>query len=129
MREFEKRILSELEEAGQENFPTLLNTIVTPTGNASERNEFQTALTNLLQNGFIKIGLERDANRRLKNMSDEDSFALLTRITEHLVFKTQSGHWTGGARPWPEVVYTEMGKVEGRKILQEFGYQWWRQKD
>ncbi|MBS0233748.1 MAG: hypothetical protein JSR99_09700 [Proteobacteria bacterium] len=126
MKEYEKRILSELEEAGEENFPTLLNTIMTPTGNANERNEFQAALTNLLQNGFIKIALERDANKRLKDMSDDDSLALLTQITEHLVFKTQSACWTGGARPWPEVVYTEMGKVEGRKILQEYGYRWWR---
>lgn len=129
MQEYEKRILSELEEAGEENFPTLLNTIISPTGKANERIEFQTALTNLLQNGFIKIALERDANKRLKDMSDDDSLALLTQITEHLVFKTQSGRWTGGARPWPEVVYTERGKIEGRKILQEYGYQWWRHNE
>ncbi|MBS0269998.1 MAG: hypothetical protein JSS54_13610 [Proteobacteria bacterium] len=129
MQEYEKRILSELEEAGEENLPTLLNTIITPTGNPNERNEFQAALTNLLQKGFIKIALERDANKRLKDMSDHDSFALLARITEHLVFKTQSGRWTGGARPWPEVVYTEVGKLEGRRILQEYGYQWWRHKE
>lgn len=127
MQEYEKRILSELEEAGQENFPTLLNTIISPTGAANERNDFQSALTNLLQAGFIKIALERDANKRLKEISDDEALALLTQITEHLVFKAQLGRWTGGPRPWPEVVYTEMGKIEGRKILHELGYQWWRQ--
>ena len=126
--ELEFRILSELEEAGEENVPTIANTVFEPTGSPTELSQLQQALEKLIEADFVRVALSRDATLRLTDLSKNESLGVISNIRVHLVFKEASMHWTGGSQPWPEIVTTEIGKMRGRQILDERGYQWWRQK-
>ncbi len=126
--ELEARILSELEEAGEENIPTLANTVFEPTGSTDESAELRDALTRLVIDEYVRVAVVRDELKRLTEMSKEVSLQIVSDLDVHLVFKSGNFHWTGGPRPWPEIVTTALGKRLGREILEARGYQWWRNK-
>jgi hypothetical protein len=123
------RILSELEEAGHENLPTIINTVMEPSGGDDERNQIRDALVGLVSADLVQMALNRGSADGLESLSKDQSLALLAGIDEHLRFKSGAGHWTGGQRPWPEVMNTEAGNEKAFEILNERGYQWWRQSE
>jgi len=56
--EIEQRILSKLEEAGEENVPTLLNTITQWTGHSSEFAQVQKALEKLVKRDLVRTAVQ-----------------------------------------------------------------------
>jgi hypothetical protein len=127
-QELEQRILTELEEAGEENIPTLINTILMPAGDPEEAASMGQALAALVNEDLVRVAIDRDKSRRWRKLSKSESLAIIAQIQDHLKFKSSGMHWTGGERPWPNIVSTAAGKTRGREILDERGYQWWRQK-
>lgn len=138
LSELEMRILSELEEAGQEEIPTLINTVMTVTGDPSEIDDIEDALKELFRAGFARIAIDRDESDRLRRVSVEESLTLVSDLRKRLRFRESDKHWTDMddmGPPYsanyiepPYVVYTDVGKNRAFQILDERGYQWWRQK-
>ena len=127
--ELRERILSELEEAGEENIPTLANTVFDATGIEVERSQLKAALLSLVESGLVRVAVERDNQERLIEISKEESLGILKDIERSLVFSNDRNCWTGGPRPWPEIVLTDQGAVAARGVLDARGYQWWRRGD
>lgn len=126
--EIEERILVELEWAGEENLPTLMNTILDATGIPSEIDLLREALERLVQKNLVAIAVDRDRASGPVGMTSDAAFELVKNIEQHVAFNTAGRHWTGGRRPWPNVVSTLEGKARGRQIMDRRGYQWWRGK-
>jgi hypothetical protein len=134
LSEIAQRALSELEEAGEENIPTLLNTVTERTGAPGELLAVQDALRSLINAGFAAMAVERDVkSRRWKRMNERESLALIDRSPDWLSFRASDCHWTDRRMKGPpftfespHVLATAEGYARGRKILDERGYQWWR---
>ena len=126
LSEIEDRLLVELEWAGEENFPTLLNSIFEPIGVEEEVEKVRDALSSMLIKRLIAIAVERNQTNGLVEVPTPKSIELIKNFDQHLIFKSDGGHWTGGARPWPTVVLTSLGRAEGREVLARRGYRWWR---
>lgn len=133
LSEIAQRALSELEEAGEENIPTLLNTVTERTGSLAELRAMQNALTSLIDAGLVVMAIERDSSRRWKRSSARESAALIDSSTDWLVFRESDRHWTDNRKngpPFafesPHVLATSEGVARGRQILDDRGYQWWR---
>ena len=131
--EIEQRILSELEEAGEEDIPTLINTVTDRTGKPIELEQVRGALENLVRAGLVRLASDRDVSRRWIKLSQASSLALLVELTSRLKFRVGDGHWMNvpiAEAPlalWqPAVVNTDEGYRRGREILEKRGYQWWR---
>ena len=129
LAEIEERVLTELEWAGEENLPTLLNTILDPNGSRDEVKLLQTSLEGLLHRGLVAVAVERDESKNLVALSTEASLTILANLEKHLAFDSRHSHWTGRERPWPNVVSTSEGKAKGRQVMDRRGYQWWRAKE
>lgn len=129
LSEMEMRILSELEEAGEENFPTIANTVTQVSGEDAERAQIKESLENLVHSELVIVSVLRGSPAAWEELPKEDSLAILAGIEQHLQFKSDSKHWTGGERPWPEIVSTDAGDKKAEEILEERGYQWWRREE
>jgi hypothetical protein len=125
LSEIELRILSELEEAGEENVCSMANTIFPPTGSSSEIDQLQAALGSLVARGLVRMG-ERVRSVGVRPLSKEDSQAVVEGIRTGFIFDSAKEQWWWTHLAWPEIVDTEAGKLEARKILDQRGYQWWR---
>ena len=55
------RILAELEEAGEEDVPTLMNTVLKPAGDNSEVEMMRRALENLVRADLVRMSVDLDA--------------------------------------------------------------------
>jgi len=125
--ELQDRLLSELEEAGEENLPTLANTIFAEEMTVDQqRAGIRSALAGLINADLVRVAFEDATGRELREISKELSERVIEQLDDHLVLRSD-GTWTGGPRPWPEVVTTEKGKARARVVLETRGYQWWRQ--
>lgn len=118
--EVANRMLSELEEWGRENIPTLMNTIFPPEGTDDERELSRAALNSLLGRGLIVIEIEDVA------LDTDAGRTLLSDIKPLVPGLYPDGAWKGGADPWPEIRVTPTGRQEAERLLHEKGYQWWR---
>ena len=137
LTELEMRVLSELEEAGQEEILTLINTVMTVTGDPGEIDEIESALNELFRSGFARIAIDRDDSDRLRRLSVEKSLAHVLNLRKKLQFREEDKHWTDvddHGPPYsptyeepPYVVCTAAGKERAFQILDDRGYQWWRQ--
>lgn len=131
VKEIAARALSELEEAGQENIPTIMNTIFEPAGEPWEKEGVIEAINGLVTQGLARMASERDESGRLVDASLDDSMEILSGISTTLSFDVERSLWTDEnilSEEYPELVITELGWEKSRKILDERGYQWWRQK-
>jgi hypothetical protein len=78
--EMAQRILSELEEWGQENLPTLLNTCCPHDGSPDEFAVLKAALTELCASRLVHFAVP-DANESNFQMADEEaSTSILNRL-------------------------------------------------
>jgi len=135
LSELEIRILSELEEAGEENVAAMLNTIIDPVGDAAELTSLQGALEKLVGADLVRMSMTRDSAGRLRELSAEGSLDAITDLSSGLRFSREKKHWTDTRHsgppygdPFPYIVNTERGKEKGFEILDSRGYQWWRPK-
>jgi hypothetical protein len=136
LSELEMRILSELEEAGEESVVTLLNTVTRKRGGMLELTQLQLALKTLVDLDLARISVERDESSRLKELSKDHSQVEIDRIPLNVRFGPLGGYWELLRRPsakadddFPYVVDTPEGQNKAFEILEERGYQWWLQKD
>ena len=125
--EIEMRILSELEEAGEENVCAMANTIFPPTGESSEIEQLQAALVSLVSADLVRMG-ERVRNVGVRPLSKDESLAIVGAMPAGMIFDDKEGLWWWTQSVWPEITDTEAGKSKAREILSERGYQWWRPK-
>lgn len=131
--EFEMRILSELEEAGEEDAVAMLNTIVEIKGDQLEIAEFQQALRQLLGRHFVEIDMEfvSSGSRILPN---EDAAREVESLREYYKFSEEDGHWVDVREsgppyfhtPLPRLILTDAGKSKCVEILEARGGKWWR---
>lgn len=128
INEMEGRILSELQEAGEENMAAMINTIIDPMGDMVELVQMRQALDNLVRSGLAKIALGRDATRKLAPLSVEQSLEVVSKIDSFLRFRTSDSHWTWSGESKPHIVVTAEGRSRADEILDQRGHQWWRPK-
>lgn len=135
--EIEQRILSELEEAWAESFVTIINTVILPTGNTSEVAEVCLALEKLTQADLIRMAVDYDERKKLRASSLGDSITIIQAIPGTIHFDASRGFWTWSSLTLPlkqyevqipEILVTPKGLEKARGILDERGYQWWRQQ-
>jgi vacuolar-type H+-ATPase subunit E/Vma4 len=126
LSEMQLRVLSELEEAGQENLPTIANTIDYSTVDSDLRSLLDAALVALVRADLVRIAIVSDSLESLDTRSADESIKHLAHLESHLIFSEDLGRWTGGSRPWPEVVATASGREKASEILSDRGYRWWR---
>jgi hypothetical protein len=93
LSELEQRILSELEEAWAEEVDTIINTVTKRTGDITEVDEMRQALVHLVQAGFIRIAVDRDASRKLRSLSKEESLAVIDTLPSEFQFRGSDNHW------------------------------------
>lgn len=128
INEMERRILSELQEAGEENIAGLINTVIDPMGDMIELTRMRQALDNLVRDGLARIALSRDAARKLVPLSVEQSLEVVAKIDTFLRFRASDSHWTWSGDSKPHIVVTVEGRSRADEILDQRGYQWWRPK-
>ena len=132
--EIEQRLLSELEEAGEENVSALLNAVLPNADQVADREELCGAIARLVSAGFVQMSLARDRNGALRLLPESQVEAALQVIGERLVFDAAKRHWTwsGYRLPLkrnevqiPEIVATAEGLAKARDILNLRGFRWW----
>ena len=135
LSETAERILSELEEAGEEDVVTMINTITTRKGTSDEVNNLTSALHELIKADLIRMSLERGDDLRLTELSVEESIRSAAKISDLLSFDPESNYWKDTRRTgppykssYPYIINTKKGEDLGFKILDRRGYQWWRDK-
>jgi hypothetical protein len=135
LSELEMRVLSELEEAGEDDVLTLLVTVMEPIGDANEVEQMCDALKNLVHADLVRMSIDREPTRRLRALPRDQSLAVIAELPANLRYDGQGRHWadirhTGPpyGSPFPYVVDTDAGHAKAIEILTDRGYQWWRQK-
>ncbi len=135
LTELAMRILSELEEAGEENVAAMLNTVIAGTGSETEISDYQQALRELIHAGLAAMSIERDATRRLTRASRELSDEQINGISAFLEFDDQRALWSDSrikgppfGQKFPLIVITEAGREKSVQILKDRGHGWWHQK-
>jgi hypothetical protein len=133
--ELDQRILSELEEAGQEVVPTMMLTTMSMKGEPSEIATFTSALDRLVTMGFVRMSIDKEDSQRLRALSEVDSLSVVATLNQHLHFDSDRGIWQDArhigppyGEPFPFIVCTALGKRVALKLLQQRGYQWWRRR-
>ena len=136
LTELESRILTELEEAGQEDIDTLINTCMVVKGEASEIDETKIALNSLVSKGLVSLATSLGPNNRLAALPSEAALQIVAEIETCLTFNSVEDHWLFCAMPkrtdeaaprvrCPNVVSTDEGHAEAQSILEARGYRWW----
>jgi hypothetical protein len=130
--ELEQRILAVLDDAGEEDVPTLLNTVLLGAVGAGTLNSYLVALRILVTQNLIRLANSRENNGRLSELSIEESLQEIDNQAVVLKYDPAEGSWQDSSRtgpPYPpsnpNVVRTQLGKQRSREILTERGYQWW----
>ena len=124
LSELEMRILSELEEAGEDNFTALLNTVTQSRDMPTAVAEYQRSLKRLVELGYIRMATDRDGRGMLADLSIEESLNRIAEISTVLEFRVSKNHWTDKRRSGPpfsepllHVVNTPAGRDLGGAIL------------
>lgn len=134
-REAEQRILSLLDELVSDNICGMLNAIVEIPGDPGGVAPYQDALRSLLARGHVILSLERDPERDYVALSMAGSLKIIDCIPDELVAHAYGNQWGWKSRKkWekpydvalPEIVATDAGLSEAKKIVQERGERWWR---
>lgn len=132
LNEIEMRTLATLEEAGEENFTCLINTVALNAPISEIKRDFLDALRGLVQRNQVRLSTSRGLDRRLVDLSIEASLVEIDGQDARLEFDSVRDLWTDSTRsgppypsPNPYVVLTPAGLARSREILTERGYQWW----
>ncbi len=132
LSELDQRILSELDEAGREDVPTMMLTTMAGTGEPKEVHVFKSALERLVLKGLVRMSIDADPSQKLRALSELESLAVVAALSEHFQFDAGRANWRDTrhvgppfCEPFPFIVATEDGKNLALKVLQQRGYKWW----
>ena len=133
LSELEMRILSELEEFGSENIPTLMNAVMQPEGRGQELARIQEAVRTLVNEGLVTIQMS-SIPAGIVALSTPEALSEIDGLLSHLQFIKSEKYWTDDRMkgppffqiPVPELARTEAGLQAGIRVLEDRGYQWWR---
>ena len=135
MAELEQRILSELEEAGAEEICTLLNTVFQPAGTEQEAIEFTSALTSLVRSDMAVMATFSQGVK-WSDAPKSTSIEMIDGLIAQLRFDPVANLWRDARDPGPPkrvylpmVACTAAGRKCAFEILDQRGYQWWRNKE
>jgi hypothetical protein len=133
LTEMEQRVIAELEEVWEQNIFSMLNTIVDPNGDVGEVAMLQEALKGLVERGFVAMGLEQFSPREQVKLDKQAALELVSHLGEWFRFDAETSFWTLSKGDFREVRYpvifsTAEAREKAFQILDNRGYQWWRQK-
>jgi hypothetical protein len=124
LSELAARILSELAEAWAKNISSTVNTVTDRTGEEQELANSIEALEELVR---AELAVLRPDG--IQELTAELSMELLPRLASNIRFDSDDHLWKWSENlPMVEIVATEKGRELAFEILDERGYQWWRQK-
>lgn len=123
--ELECRVLSVLQEAGEENIAALVNTVLRPDGSPTELYEIGSALVSLIKASLVCMALHRNPARTWQELSNDESVSIARRLNEFLTFRAEDKRWTWSTSSKPHVLSTEKGGALSDEVLSEYGYRWW----
>lgn len=133
--EFRERILATLEEAGEENIPTLMNTLAGSPDATWNVRVVQGILSDLLHDGLVTLAAQAAYGQRLTDLQLDAAKDEIVHIADWLHYDSARGYWLDGritGRPYsdsyPNVRLTAAGRRESVRILSERGYEWWRSR-
>lgn len=125
LTELAARILCELEEAWAENVSSTVNTVTDRTGEEQELASSINALEELIRAGLAVLSPDG-----MQELTDDRSIELLPNLASKFRFDSDDRLWKWSDNlPMVEIVATEKGRELAFEILDERGYQWWRQKE
>jgi hypothetical protein len=91
LSELEARVLCEARQAGNEDVATMMMRVMPVSGHASELEDMQGALQDLVRADLIGMSMNRDAGGRLRPLSKEDSLDAIADLRSGLRFRV--GRW------------------------------------
>lgn len=120
----QRRILAVLEEAGEEHFSALANTVAKPAGATSEIVAMCAALNGLVQAGLVAFATRRHVkSRRWVPLAMSDSLVLLGGLSGCVNWSDTEKIWEWNeALPRADVLLTEAGIVAARRVLSADGW-------
>jgi hypothetical protein len=132
--EIEQRILSELEEAWENDVCSILNTVYDPPSSA-RLTEFCNAARSLYERGLVRVtkykfGPDGYTSRELPESEER---ALLRSLEDQFGDLDEEGYWAY-REPYsanvirPQLLVTEVGHDLAFRLLDERGYQWWKRR-
>ena len=127
--ELASRVLSNLYEAGAENVSSTLNTVIEPTGSDEEPRAMAAALASLLAAELIYLTRGGVRPGRNVRVDSREAQRITSELSAVLSFNADRKLWIwDDAVPMIELAVTEAGDEEAFRVLDERGYQWWRQQ-
>lgn len=122
----ESAILATLEEAGEDNLAALLNTVgdagTQQVGNKID--EFGTALSKLIDGGFLELATSRDeSSRRWIPLSGPESLQVLRQLDSFFDWSKADKVWVwSSSSPRVEALLTRAGIRAANEVLSQGGW-------
>lgn len=125
--EVQQRILAELEECAAEmELVSLLNTVIDyREGRPEEVTLFREAMRQLIDKSLVLMAPENEPGQQTVEVDAAQSRAMVSEVLESLFFGTDDLHWTADPFVITYAVLTEAGRLAGKQLLDERGYEWW----
>jgi hypothetical protein len=129
--EMQQRILAELEEcAAEQELVTLLNTVIADRqGRPEEVTLFREAIEQLIDKGLTLMAPKNEPGQRVVEVDAAQSRAMVSEVLAPLFFGADDLHWTADPFVTTYAVLTDAGRLAGKKLLDERGYEWWYDED
>lgn len=119
----QRRILALLEEAGELELVSMINTVAYPKGDPREISAMQDALGGLYDHGYITLSCWLRPLSKTIELKSEDVHKLLGRLTHLVVWSPETGFWKATPRtPFYNIEVTDHGYETACEILEEEGY-------
>ncbi len=133
--ELDMRILAELEEAGECDALSMLNTIIKPDGGSEELRNYQLAIANILEKDLIEIHMESIPTGSVP-LTKSAALLEVASLSKSYAFSRSENQWTDVREkgppyfqtPLPRLILTDIGNAKSIELLEVRGYQWWRKK-
>lgn len=124
LSKLQRRVIAVLEEAGEEDLATLLNTVDNWRGTSVEVEKIRDALTRMLHYELIKVASIRDNTTLLWTpLTKEGALAVLQQLGRCLQWCQDESLWRWkGGETRPTVLLTDSGQALARRVLSEDGW-------
>ena len=121
LTELQKRILANLEEAGEDDVSALTNTLINRQGSPDEIDEMEEALLSLLSCNLVQLARDRDLiSKRWSPLPYEEAIETTANIKSCFSWSEVEQIWKWGKElPRLQVLLTNIGLTKARKILSE----------